>query len=235
MPFLFIRNKMCQNNYLKSVELIYNYPISFYKEKDELKIYSLKDTLQISYYGDYELYRLPSTLDVTNKKIKGTEPYFIFKKKDKYGFLFNSLEDSTQGTKFQVDSFLYNRGVKGKDFDMPTDTLWSLVGTEEKNNEYRLDKYTLIKEEDETVPDSIFYYYSENLKDIEYSFSNRLDSLKGMKLYKIKLIYGKKFSPSIKSVLPQREFLLEIENVVVQNKKEIIDFIKRFEKCCHSP
>ena len=83
--FLFLGSHTCsKNNHLKSIGLIFSYPASFYKEKGEIKIYYLRDTILVSYYSDYILYRLSATHKFeTGEKINGTEPYFIFHKKNK--------------------------------------------------------------------------------------------------------------------------------------------------------
>lgn len=231
--FLFLGSHTCSNNRLTSIELSFSYPVSFYKEKDEIKIYNITDTLLIFYYSDYILYRLSGTKKFeTGEKIAGSEPYFIFNKKSKSGFLFSSLNDSSMGTKFPIDSFLANRGARGKDFDFPVDSAWSLVEVVRNNQSIIIDKYGFIKQGDETTIDSIYYYYAKNMNDIQYSLSKKLDSIKAMKLFKIRMLYNEKFSPSSSSTLPRREIVFEIRRIVVANAKEIIGFIEKFERCC---
>jgi len=237
MPCILSNLCMSQTNEkLTSIELRVNYPLSFYKEKNETKIYNLKDTIQIWYYSNCSLYRLPPTLDFkTGKKINGTEPYFLFNKNNKFGFLFTSLKDKNIGIRYPVDSFLSNRGMKGKDFDIPPDSLWKRIDYEkEMNNDSFLEKYAAVKAADETIFDSIYYYYSKNFRNTEYSFSRKLDSIKRMKLYKIRLVYNEEFSPSSKSILPKREFIFEISDKELKTSELIIEFINRFKKCCDS-
>jgi hypothetical protein len=225
--------KAClKEDHLKSVELIFSYPLSIYKEKNGIRVYSLNDTLLISYHNDYILYRLSPTIEFkTGKKISGTEPYFIFKKRNSNGFLFSSLKDISSGVKYSVDSILSTRGMKGTDFDTPPDSLWHLVDTiSDDRKTFFLEKYAATKIIDETTIDSIYYYYAKNLKKVEYSFSKKLDSLRNSKLYKIELIFNKKFSSSYNGTLPRREFLFELRDKNLQNKSEIISFFKKFEK-----
>lgn len=232
---LFFGSYTCsKKKQLRSIGLFYSYPLSFYKENNETKIYNLRDTLLLSYYSDYILYRLSPTVKFeTDEKIKGTEPYFIYNKKKTFGFLFTSLKDSSQGTRFPVDSFLDSRGMRNKSFDVPADSLWALseVVNDRRNNILE-EKYALLKPGDETNIDSIYYYYSKNKNRIDYTFSKKLDSIKGMKLFKIRMLYNEKFSSVNKIILPKRELILEIRDEVASNPKEIIAFIKKFEKCC---
>ena len=215
---------------LKSIGLCYNYPLSTYKENNKIKIYDIKDTILIFYYSDYVVYRLSATRQFeTGEKLKGTEPYFIYNKKNDFGFLFNSLNDSSQGIKYPLDSFLANRGLKGKDFDIPVDSLWSLTEVVKIKKNSLLEKYTSLKQGDETTIDSIYYYYSKDMNKIEYSFSKKLDSIRAMKLYKIRLLYNQRISVSNEVLLPKRELSFEIITENVYDPRKIIEFIKKFE------
>ena len=139
---------------LNSIEFIFSYPVSFYKQNDSIKIYDVKDTIRIFYHPNYIIYKLSGISKFeTDQKIIGTEPYFIFNKEDKFGFLFSSLKDSSLGTKFPIDSFLFNRGMKGQDFDLLPDSLWSLSVTKDNENDI-IEKYSSKKMSDETSIDS---------------------------------------------------------------------------------
>lgn len=230
--FIFLGSFTCSKNYkLRSVGLFYSYPLSSYKEKDTVKIYNFKDTIFIFYYSDYILYRLSPTVKFeTGEKINGTEPYFIYNKKGNSGFLFSSLKDSSQGIKFPVDSFLANRGMRSKDFDVPPDSLWFLAEVVKDKEKSVIEKYAVVKPGNETSIDSIYYYYAKNKNDIKYTFSKKLDSIKMMKLFKIRMLYNSKFSTANKITLPKREIFFEIRDEIVSNPEEIISFIDKFEK-----
>jgi len=229
--FLFLGSYTCsKKSDLKCLGLCFNYPISIYKENDEIKIYNLKDTILIFYYSDYILYRLSPTIRFeTGEKLKGTEPYFVYNKKDDFGFLFSSINDSSKGTKYPVDSFLANRGLKGKDFDIPIDSLWSLADEIMVKEDILMVKYGSLKQGDETTIDSIYYYYSKNMNKIEYSFSKKLDSIKAMKLFKIRFLYNERTSTDNKIILPKRELSFEMTEESAPNPQKIIEFIKKFE------
>ena len=77
--------------------------------------------------------------------------------------------------------------------------------------------------------DSIYYYYSKKMNKIQYSFSKKLDSISGMKLFKFRLLFNSKFSKSYKGVLPKREISFEIREEVPPDVKEILSLIKKYQ------
>lgn len=229
---LFLVSSTCsQNPSLKCFSLCFSLPISTYKENDEVKNHNLTDTILIFYYSDLLVYRLlPTAKWETGENIKGTEPYFIYNKRDSFGILFNSITDSSYGANYRVDSLLFNRGFKGKDLDIPADSLWSLVEVKKDNEDVSIQKYALLKQGDETSIDSIYYYYSKKMKNIEYSFSKKLDSISGMKLFKTRLVFNSKFSRAQNFITPKREISFEIREEKPPNAKEILSLIKRYQR-----
>ena len=211
---------------LKRINLIVNYPVVIMNDgvHDAVNFFNLKDTVWIFYYDSKVLYRLSETRNLeTDKKILGTETWFIYREKAKHGFLFNSISDSSSGLKLLVDSFLINRAYASTNFDFPSDSFF--VKAQNKEEKF-VEKY-YIKEHTENYPDSIYYYFTNELKNIDYTFSRRLDSFKNMKLYKVRLLYNETFSPSYKAMIPKREFLFEIREDIIVNSKEIINFFAR--------
>lgn len=77
--------------------------------------------------------------------------------------------------------------------------------------------------------DSIYYYYSKKMNKVQYSFSKKLDSISGMKLFKFRLIFNSKFSKSHNAVLPKREISFEIRDETAPNVKEILSLIKKYQ------
>src|SRR4030095_4671793 len=100
--------------------------------------------------SDYLIYRLPAIVKFeTDEKIEGTEPYFIYNKQDSFGILFNSLTDSSSGMTCRVDSFLFNRGFKVKDIDIPVDSVWPLMEVKKDKGGVLIEKYGMAKQRDE--------------------------------------------------------------------------------------
>jgi len=213
---------------LKRINMIVNYPVVIMNDgvHSTVNFFNLKDTIWILYYNNTVLYRLSGTRNMeTDKKILGTETWFIFSKKATHGFLFYSLTDSSKGLKLPVDSFLNNRAYANANFDVPADSLYRKI----ENGDDTVEKYFTQARHNDNYPDSMYYYFTNTLKNIDYSFSRKLDSAKSMKLYKVRLLYNESFSPSYKITLPKREFLFEIKEEAIDNSKEIINFFDRFE------
>jgi hypothetical protein len=222
--------KSCKNSTnstdIQEVELIFSYPfIRIIKGK--LNLSNLKDTISVFYYNNYILYRLPTTKSFeTDENIAGTEPYFLYKIDNVYGLLFKTKND-TIGTRVSVDSFLVKQGMRGRDFQLPSDSLWKFIGRL-KDTGIVLEKYAVLKQGSEISLDSVYYYYSKKMENVEYSFSHHLDSLADMKLFRIRLLINQKYSPTYNLTFPKREFLFEIKEVVEQNSKDVIQFFERF-------
>ena len=226
---LFFVSACSQKEHLRCISLSYIFPTNIYRENDEIKIYSLKDTISIFYYSDYLIYRLPPIVKFeTDEKIKGTEPYFIYNKQDSFGVLFNSLTDSSCGRTCPVDSFLFNRGFKVKDMDIPADSVWPLMEVKKDKDGILIEKYAMLKPEDEMSIDTIYYYYSRKMNKVKYSFSKKLDSISHMKLFKARFLFNSKFSSSERAFLPKREISFEIREVHPPDAKEIFSLIKKY-------
>jgi len=203
---------------LKAIQSIAIYPVNLYKENETIKINSITDTVSRICSGNFILYKLPSVTEfVTGKQIKGTDPYFIYNKNCDFGYYFSKIKDTGSGKKWIVDSFLIKYARDKQVFDTPTDSIWPLQKTI-KN-----------QQKDSLIFDSIYYYYTKNLNKLDYTLSKGLDSSKGMKLYKVRLIYASKFSSTYKTTLPVREFRFELREVSVENTEEVLQFIEHFK------
>jgi len=231
ISFLLFNSSTCsQKKDLKCVSLSFSAPVNIYKENDEIKISILRDTILVFYYSDYLVYRLlPTAKWETGENIQGTEPYLIYNKQDSCGILFNSLTDSSYIITCRIDSFLFNRALRGKDLDIPSDSLWSTKEVKKDNGGILIEKYGSTKQGDEMSIDSIYYYYSKKMNKVQYSFSKKLDSISGMKLFKFRLLFNSKFSKSYNGVLPKREIWFEIREEVPPDVKEILSLIKKYQ------
>ena len=92
-----------------------------------------------------------------------------------------------------------------------------------------IEKYGMMKQGDEMSIDTIYYYYSKKMNNIEYSFSKKLDSISRKKLFKVRLLYNSKFSSSNKSVLPKREISFEIREVTPPDPKDVFSIFRKYQ------
>jgi hypothetical protein len=220
------------HNYrFKSIRYIRQYPVTYIPGKDGLEPYYLKDTIAILYFDKYVLYKLYPTIQFeTGEHIAGTEPLFLHRTQSSTGRFYSSMKDSSKGVEMRVDSFNLSKLGRGHDFDNPQDSIWRLVSNYSTGDgRTKHEKYAVANKTDEMLFDSIFYSYSSSFKDLDFSFSRKLEKEKGMKLFKVVLLYDKGFSSSKNMVLPERSFQFEIQNYNPPNSKQLIDFVKKHE------
>jgi len=211
---------------LKEISIIVNYPVVIVNDgvHDGINFFNRKDTVWIFYCNNNVLYRLSGATDLeTDKKILGTETWFIYLKKATHGFLFNSITDTSKGLRLPIDSFLNERAYANANFDVPADSLYGKV---ENGNDTIVEKYFARTVHNGNYPDSLYYYFTNTFENVDYSFSRRLDSAKNMKLYKVRVLYNEGFSSSYKIMLPKREFLFEMREEAIANSKQIINFFE---------
>ncbi len=228
------------NDTIHSVRVYSNFP----GVSPKGKLLNMYDSLTIFYYKEMVLYQIPTVHLITNtylnkfgNTVKNTtkeEPafeYFVYKQGDDSGFsglLYDTLTVSAF-KKRRLDSFLVNEALRN-----PV----AFNNLDEVLIEHKLSKgyYSLIeksapkKKIDETYEDTSYFYFSDRLKDIDFSFSPKMDSLKNSKLVKIRFLYNATYSKKYKIRLPRREMFFEIRQVPVINRKEIIDLIEECKK-----
>jgi hypothetical protein len=215
------------NKNFKTLQLTVNYPIITLND-DNLSFFNITDSIFINYYEDFVLYKLaPSRIFETNEKIPGTETYFVFKKKDKYGLWLSKLDSINHGKSEPVDSFLNIRAFASAKFNLTTnDSLIQSVNDKKAN--ILQEKYIPKKRYGEFTFDSVYYYFTNDLKNFDYSFSPKLDSIRNMKLFKVRLLYNQSFSSKYNHILPKREYFFQIKEVPITNPEKILNFFKKF-------
>jgi hypothetical protein len=190
----------------------------------------LRDTLLIFYLKNNVVYHIPYFNSTTiNGKLISEEVkhhYFIFQKTDKYGYFYDQINDSSIGKKLQVDSFLFNNAFAIK---INNDSLVLLESLMDKKNNELLEKYRPNKWYNEFTYDSTYFYYSGNLKKIDYFFSQPLDSIKNMKLYKIRFLYNAYHSNTANINVPKREFLFKVEPLQINMDLENNSLVKKIK------
>jgi hypothetical protein len=65
---------------------------------------------------------------------------------------------------------------------------------------------------------------------MQYSLSRALDSIKQQKLIKARFVYNPSFSKKYSIHMPQREVLLEIKKVEIQDMAAVKSMLERFKK-----
>lgn len=189
------------------------------------------DSLCIFYERDLSLYKFVLIEDnfinnvFTKQVIK--YQYFGFKKNEDDGIFYDSL-NVKQFRHFSVDSILKTRAFKNMNlYDSKNDVL---VKKQQQSNGQIIEKYICKERKGFSYPDTTFIYYSDKLKDIEYSLSKELDSLKGVKVQKIIALYNAQQYAGMPVKFPERRLSFEMKEVPITNLEEMKSLFERLKE-----
>ncbi|HMX76546.1 MAG TPA: hypothetical protein PK695_07960 [Chitinophagaceae bacterium] len=156
------------------------------------KIYSLKNEKAIisSYY-----YRFVNQNDSIISDLSLKYKAFVYEQGNKLGVSYDTVKKEIRRN-LNVDSVLLKEWVFKTDFfqffnEYDTKLIFSL-----KNDSINgiIKNYTFVKKNDKGITGNIYLYYTKSgFEKVDYSFSPTLDSIKGMKLFKINIINNPSF------------------------------------------
>jgi hypothetical protein len=198
--------------------------------RDSGILMNITDSVEILYYNEFGIARtnvksiFQNNIDSVYETSKSN--YFIFKKTQPTGYLFRDLEDKNPKTE-NVDSLFKKKYFSG--FVLKPSINDSLIDKKEISDMLVM-KFISKKHFDESYPDTTIYLFKKDKNNIDYSISKPIDTLKNLKLSKIRYIYNDEKSKNYSFILPARELNLELFEFKLQNENEIIDFIDRFAK-----
>lgn len=214
---------------IPTLKLTVNLPVLILKD-NTISFLNISDSVFLTYYENWVLYKLPPSRNLKdNEQISGTETYFVFEKSESHGVWFQSLDSIRNGRKLLIDSFLNIRAFRNISFSLDSNDSLTQTIKFQKSNGF-LEKYVANNKTDELNPDSAYLYFSDRLKNYEYSFSPPLDSLKEMKLFKVRLLFNETFSKEYEKLLPKRELSFEIGKVVTKEENRLLRFFKELNQ-----
>ncbi len=200
-----------------------------------------RDTFILFTYGKLQLFKVPSQhiyseTTVTQNgnllkekiaKVTTTYFYFIYESRINYGYQFDSITQAV-GRRSPVDSFLNLHWITQPHhlYDPRVD---SLIETQ-SNGDNVIETYIARTKPDATYNDTTLLVFSKSQTGLDFTFSKELDSLKKMKLMKVRLIY--KGTPRAADVFERepKELSLEMMPIpIVKDSIEIIRFFKQFK------
>lgn len=218
---------------IRQFHYTYLLPVNAYKENQEIKIFSINDTISIFQFRNLIFYKLPPIMDLeTNLNLHGSETFLLTKKNDSIGIYFSSIRDSSSGKKVSLDSILKVKALKSLDVSIPSDTLWTKSNEiPHPNRKELIQCFSLIKEDiNHKMYDSIYYYYTKSFNTFNFSFSPKLDSITGLKLYKIRGVINAYYSKEQGFEIPTSELKIQFLSKKIENDAEIKKLIHRFYK-----
>lgn len=240
---IFLMNCASTKNYSKNIVAI-SFIVNFPVVQGDNQLFYFRDTIPIFYYQDLILYKLPYTFD-SSKMIYHTKTdtieqqniltetrynYFVYRHGKQYGIWYKEM-NSDSLIKLSVDSIIDKKGtptILQSILANPNDTLVARI--RESIGNIFIEKYASKSKPDESYNDTTLLYYSKNMKYIKFSFSPILDSIKKLKLFKVKLIYNKAYSSKYSITMPQRELTYEFQKKQIENNQQVIAFFQRFKR-----
>ncbi len=191
---------------------------------------SFTSEFYISYRGQYTIYELPYhvTKQINNELIYDSTKYeyLICNKQHNMGYMVKQLTDSI-GKKIAVDSIIATRAMGGGagNLDVFAELKIKSVNKIEDTNlviyKYLFDNYSY---------DSAYFYYKDELKDVKFSFSKKMDSAHNSKLSKMQFFIK---HDTINQIPGLKNFYInsfEIESAPNKNEQALKDFIERVIK-----
>ena len=211
---LFLAGKKNQPSEIRQFDILLSLPFIELKENvQENNIKTISDSFSIFYNNNFILYRFPYTfIEQHNDKLVNIEirfTYFIFKFGSAHGYSYDPGKNDSIKT-FNIDSILYKQGL-GKT-DILLDSGYQITEVISKLDNFILtEKYSSISKPTRYFPDTVVYSYTDQFRDLPFSFSKKIEERKKLKILKIRGVYNSRFNDEYKTVLPKREFYFEIK------------------------
>ena len=188
------------------------------------------DNIIISYNG-YTVCRFKKTNISSNIKSDYQEKkniqYFIFKKINRIGYLYDSSMKQNIGRDSVYPILRKTYFFEGHFEVVKNDTL--IYANKEKNG-YFIAKYVPKVKYDISFPDTSIYCFSNTFQDGGYPLSVYMDSLWKSNLVSVRFVYNQSRYNLTGATIPYREFAVEKKEIKLENENEIIEFVERFAK-----
>ncbi len=192
-------------------------------------------SVRIYYYKDITLFYLTYHFDSISAGIHHKSEYrnyyFVYKKGDIYGYSYD-IHKSVFSTKILVDSILQQQWIFTNHlYPVFIKNEATLISSHQNKDSGTLhEAYSLVGKKDTTMTGNIYLSFTNKISDVEHSLSKELDSLKNMKLYKLKLVINKRYAKEYQMTLDQSEASFWLEELPVTNREEILSYVERYEK-----
>lgn len=185
------------------------------------------DSVSVIYYNNYTLYEFAEIknffMDTVLVKKTIENRYLLHNKKEQYGFYYDSI-DAKVGRSVRVDSILRKRTGYEQSLYFPTKV--ELINSQKNKSGYELiEKYKSKTRIDYTYPDTLIVYYTNKLKHVDFTLSKILDSVKKIKVQKIRAVFNPQFVGDFPKKYPTYEFKRELKQDTISNLEKYKRFI----------
>lgn len=187
--------------------------------------------IHIFYFQNLVMYKIPYFYSEDTIENEKRYFYFVWKKGVDLGIRYNY--DITPPEKFKVDSIIKNfwpnemgmaNRIKNKDLNI------SLKSTTQTENGKVLEfDFDGVRDNIHLTGKTLLYYSTE-FNNLDFSFSREIDTVKNMKLYKIKNLDDSKVLPQYNFTLDAMETYYKIEECKQFDQMEILNIFEMFKK-----
>lgn len=179
-------------------------------------IININHKYDVYYYKDLILYKSFYTFDsVVNgiSILKEERPsYFIFNSDSLYGNLFYTHRSGNMPKgRLPVDSMLKQLSLKSNAYDSFATLKPDSIYFTKEGDYFKV--FNCQGTNDRPEGYSIYFAYTKTLNDIKESFSDKMDTVPGMKLYKIDLKANGAYYKKYNMAFPKRELVLEMKRI----------------------
>lgn len=211
------------------------FPVFEYSDLEAKLIKYDPSETKIYFYTNQELYQEyyhSNTRDAEGKVLKSEYRcgLFVFSKDKSHGLFYDSARNINDKM-VSVDSMLAKQWCYKLSFDKLLNEMTSklISSSVNKDSGELRELYSLKGKNDTLMSGSILFTFTDKnkFKEIDYSFSNKLDSIKNMKLFKVDIINNARELPNSNFHMDKVETTYLLEKIPVTNKQEIM---KYFEK-----
>lgn len=183
----------------------------------------------VYYYRDQILYNSAYEFNFNNSGgiIERTElryRYFVYTKGCMYGSLFDKYE-SQYNKQVLVDSVLNAEWTVQSIFDPFINNSLTLLSTNKDMHSGKLnEKYSIRGKEDTSINGTVELNFSSTMGKGGFSFSQNLDSIRNMKLYRVFIVNNSRYIKEYGITLNRIEQFSDLEEVPVKNREEILKY-----------
>jgi hypothetical protein len=190
-------------------------------------------SVEIYYHQNLILYHLSYDFDSTfNGKLllfENRDHYLVHKIGDNYGYNYNQFRPRYK-TRVSIDSVLKTEWVSiNTIYPAFTNYIAELISSDKNDDSGSLNEVYLLRSKIDSTPlANLSLGYTHKLRHLRYSLSEELDSIKGIKLYKVRFVNHSRLFKN--HLLDRFEGAYDLQEVPVSNPKKIMSYFNMFKK-----
>lgn len=233
IPFSYKGFHSCSNkpvyDQVRAVHVISNLPVVGW----DSSITEVNTYYDVFYYRNFIMYSFLYRFDsiVNGKRLlqEYRNYFFVFRKDSLFGYVYYpKLNHTMPEGRLSVDSVLTSSSYESNVYD-------SLLYLKPDSSYYNAEKnlvrvYHHPPKKGNPENYNLFLYYTTKLKGVKETFSKKLDNVKNMKLFRIRILADEAYHEEYKMTLPKREILLEMKEIPIENQEQVLSYFNEYKK-----